>query len=157
MSYVHAHTATETLQQIDKMIDNVILELKTKPVDPEFFKKVYQTEYDITSVEDIETVISFNMAELFVTAHDIKCKVRVPGRKYRRSVRALLMFYVLATSKDITLDAIGRIIAEIDDSRFKRNVHNFWIATDEWRRIFINKALMNEHLTEDVRLWLELQ
>lgn len=157
MNYVHAHTATETLQQIDKMIDGVIDELKVKPVDPEFFKKVYEIDHDITSVEDVRTDISFNMSELFSTAHTIECKLRIPNRQRRKSVSAILMLYVLATSKDITLNAIGRILAEIEDHRFKRNMRNPWLSAAEWKQKFISKALMNEHLTDDIRLWLELQ
>jgi hypothetical protein len=155
--YVHEHTSTETLQQIDKILDEVRDDVKNNGVDLELFKKVYGNDNMLLSVEEPKVEISFNMSELFTTAYDMKVKCRIDGRKYRKKFTAKFMYYALSKSSSVTINALSRILAEVDDSRFFRNMRNFWISKNEYKQGLIRAALINQNITDEVRLWLTLQ
>jgi hypothetical protein len=166
--YVHAHTSTETLQEIDAIIDEVKDDIKkNKKIDIEAFKKVYSiyslfrnnhyVNDDIISIEEPEVLASFSQMELFMTVYKLNCKLRVSNRKRRVGVSANFIWYALATSKLLTINALSRLMAEIDDTRFSRNMALFLIDHSEWKEKIKQVVMLNPNITDEIRLWLQLQ
>jgi len=167
-NYVHAHTSTETLQEIDAIIDEVKNNIeKNKKIDIEVFKKVYSTyslfrnnQYvnnDIISIEEPEVLVSSTQMELFMTVYKLNCKLRVTNRKRRVGISANFIWYALATSKLLTINALSRLMAEIDDHRFSRNMSLFLIDNSEWKEKIKQVVMFNPYINEEIKLWLELQ
>jgi hypothetical protein len=166
--YVHEHTSTKTLQEIDAILDEVRDDIKkNKKIDIGVFKKVYSVyslfknnqhvNDDIISIEEPEVLTSFKQMELFMTVYKLNCKIRISNRKRRVGVSLNFIWYALATSKLLTINSLSRLIAEIDDTRFSRNMGLFLIDNSEWKEKIKQVALLNPNITDDIKLWLELQ
>lgn len=159
--YNEENTSTETLQQLDLILDDCIKEVEANSVDLDMFKKVYTNEYssikNIIKIEEIKVETEWKNLELFMTAHDIKAMATIPGNKRRSGVRLKFIWYALATSKNITINAIDRLFAEIKDIRFKRNNHNIFFTNDDWKNNIVRVLLLNPDLPDEVKLWLQFQ
>jgi hypothetical protein len=168
--YVHNHTSTETLKEIDAILDEVKNEINEKKnIDLEIFKKVYSiyslfrnnqhVNSNIISIEDAKVRGSFNRMELFMTVYTLECKLKIANRKNRVGISPDFIWYALATSKLLTIDALSRLLAEIDDSRFIRNMGLFTVdrPQSEWKEKLKKVVMLNPNVTEDLKLWLQLQ
>ncbi len=168
--YVHNHTSTETLQEIDAILDEVKNEInENKNIDVEIFRKVYSIYSffrnnqhifsEIISIEEAEVKVSFNQAELFMTVYKLNCKLKISNRKNRVGIHPDFIWYALATSKLITINALSRLMAEIDDHRFTRNMGLFSVdhPQAEWKEKLKKVVMLNPNVSEDIKLWLELQ
>jgi len=169
-NYVHNHTSTETLQEIDSILDEVKKEVnENKNIDVKIFKKVYSIyslfinnqhiSDKIISIEDAEVRGSFNRMELFMTVYTLECKLKIANRKNRVSISPDFIWYALATSKLLTINALSRLLAEIDDSRFARNMGLFSVDRPqlEWKEKLKRAVMLNPNIAEDMKLWLQLQ
>lgn len=151
-------------------MDNVIDDGKNiKNIDIELFKKVY-TKFSIFKnngivykniilIEDPEIVPNtYKGWELFLTAYVLKCKITTDTSRRRSHVSPLAIWYILATSKLITLNVVDRLFAEINDYRFKLFIR-IWTDnfTEKFRELLKDVLLLNPYLTDEVRLWVTLQ
>jgi hypothetical protein len=172
MKYAHEHTSTETLKQLDAMFDEMRENIKNKKIDLDSFKKVYSIynwyknnttilgeSHNIQSLEDLGFSYNSSGMELFSTAFYINAKVRISGRKYRVSFSAPAIWYILATTKLLSMESIQAIMNELKDHRFFRN-SSIWLALDN-SPIYIDKLKkilrLNPNIGDDLRLWIELQ
>jgi hypothetical protein len=168
--YVHNHTSTETLQEIDAILDEVKKEVNEKKnIDVKIFKEVYSIyslfrnnqhiSDNIVSIEDAEVKGSSNRMELFMTVYTLECKLKIANRKNRVSISPDFIWYAFATSKLLTINALSRLLAEIDDSRFARNMGLFSVdrPQSEWKEKLKSAVMLNPNIAEDMKLWLQLQ
>jgi hypothetical protein len=168
IDYIHYHTSTEVLKQLDKIFDERKDAVKNGEVlDVELFKQIFNvtgffgrskfTPSDILTVEDLLVETKFRGMELFMTAYSFLGKLRMQGGKVRKGFKADFSWYVIATSKLLTLEALISLMGELLDHRFARNTRIFMMDVDYYREEFKRLIRLNPHVNDEIKLWVELQ
>jgi hypothetical protein len=114
---------------------------------------------NIVSIEDIIITNDYHGMELFMTSIDMKCLVRIKGRRKRIGMTIGFFWYILATSKNLTEDTIQRLYQEISTSGFMHH-HRLFLWDENkylWGRKFIDVLLLNKNVDKNIELFLRLQ
>jgi hypothetical protein len=168
IDYIHYHTSTEVLKQLDKIFDERKDAIKNGEVlDVKLFKQIFNvtslfgrskfTPSDILAVEDPCIEVKRHGMELFMTAYSLSGKLRMQGGKVRKGFRTEFSWYVIATSKLLNLEALISLMGELSDHRFARNTRIFMMDVDYYREEFKRLIRLNPHVNDEIKLWAELQ
>jgi len=163
-------TSIEDLQAMDRIFDNARKDVEANNLDFETLKQVYRRmplwykSLEWNKVERIDRV-SFNIngigGELFSTAYVMSAMLRFEGKKKFRRYEFDTIWYALAKTPSLTMGIAKRVLDEVGDNRYYRNkgihLYDWGNGIAQWRSFAIDVMKMNPNLTEDVRLWLELQ
>jgi len=166
-NYTKQQSSIETLQEVNRMIEE---SRNTEKIDIELFKKVYSiftifknnsiVYKNIISIEDPELAAPGYLGgwELFLTSYVLKCKIKTDSSKRRAYVSPSAIWYILATSKFITLNVVDRLFAEVQDYRFK-SYTRIWYENfnNKFKEILKEIILLNSYITDEVKLWVKLQ
>jgi hypothetical protein len=177
MNNFHAHenTTAETFKELDEIFLDKINSIKNnkEKVDSELFQKILRIHLwfennttilinDIVSVDDAKVVSDgLKGIELFSTAIFIECKVLLKGRKRRVTVRINLFWYILATSKLLTLNSVSKLYSELDDFSFYKSMGIMGYQREIWKSKFMSILALNDNIrsedNKEIELWLKLQ
>jgi hypothetical protein len=162
-------TEMGTFKEMDALMDNVRPDLDAQKLDLDTLNKVYRRmpmyyrfiEFGrITSYKGIEVSVHPLGGELFSTSYTFSCLIKSPNYKKFRRIEFDTIWYALAKAPAISFGVAKRVLDEVSDNRYFRNKGLLPIEdreVDSWRKYAVNVMKMNPNLTDDVRLWLELQ
>ncbi len=132
--------------------------LKEPYMSKERFEKKFMENLDGA---DLEINIDPETRELLLTKYEMTFKSKKKGVWF---MPLFFSFYALATTeKNISLEMARRLFEEIDKDIFKKFLHSkhFVMVTNTTReryKNFLSHCLLsNPSLSEEARLWLELQ
>jgi hypothetical protein len=163
-------TSIEDLQAMDGIFDNVRPDIEAQRLDLETMKQVYRRMplyYKMLNWSKVEKVdrISFTInglgGELFSTAYVMSAMFKLDDKRKFKRYEFDTIWYALAKAPEITMGIAKRVLDEVGDNRYYRNkgIHilDWGGGTNEWKKYAVDVMKMNPSLTDEVRLWLELQ
>jgi hypothetical protein len=162
-------TEMGTFKEMDALMDNVRPDLDAQRLDLKTLNMVYRRMplyykfielNSITDFKSVKTSVYPLGGELFSTCYTFSCLIKRPGYKKFKRVDFDMIWYALAKAPGISFGVVNRVLDEVGDNRYFRNKGIFQsdgVELAAWRKFAIGIMLMNPNLTDDVRLWLELQ
>jgi hypothetical protein len=163
------NTEMETFKEMDALMDNVRPDLDAQKLDLKTLSRVYRRmplyyrfiEWNsITDFKSVKTSVYPLGGELFSTCYTFSCLIKSPSYKKFRRIDFDMIWYALAKAPGISFGVANRVLDEVGDDRYFRNKGIFPSDGGEfaaWRKFAVDIMKMNPNLTDEVRLWLELQ
>ena len=165
----NTNEAWEALKKLDLIVEEMKQTISSKKIDDDLFAQVYSllspnveewTPAKFNGLSTYKLEFLRHGLELFTTAFMAKGMVSVKGRKNRKKFSVPSLFYFLASTDKLDVGVAQRVIDEVTDHRFTRNLRIFLWGPEDHHSLSeaaVKIMLLNKNITEELRLWLALQ